>query len=143
VLRLRGIDEGEGERAHAELRGQVDGLPVRARHPERRVRFLHGLRDHVTDRHREILPLKARVGVEGHHVGHLLGGLAPHAAPLGGRDAEALELGARGGLPGAPLHAAVGDEIEGGQTLGDARRVIVAGRHQDDAVAEADPPRAL
>ena len=45
--------------------------------------------------------------------------------------------------PGAPLHPAVGDEVEGGEALRDARRVVVAGRHQDDAVPEADPLRAL
>jgi len=42
-----------------------------------------------------------------------------------------------------PVHAPVGDEVQRGQTLGDAGGMVVAGRHQDDAVPEADPPGAL
>src|SRR5262249_23692100 len=44
---------------------------------------------------------------------------------------------------GAPLDAAVAHQIEGGDALGDSRRVVVARRHQGDAVAEADALRAL
>ena len=131
------------ERADAELRGQVDRLAVRARDPERRVRLLHRLRHDVAHRHGEVLALEAGVGIHRQHVGDLLDGLAPHRPPLGRVDAEALELGARGGLAGAPVDAAVGDEVERGDALGDARRVVVAGRHQHDAVAEADALRAL
>ena len=41
VAGLGRIDEGEGERPHPELGGEVDGLEARARHPERGVRLLH------------------------------------------------------------------------------------------------------
>ena len=44
---------------------------------------------------------------------------------------------------GAPLDPAVGDQVERGDALGDAGRVVVAGRHQDDAVAEPDLLGAL
>ena len=40
--------------------------------------------------------------------------------------------------PGAEVRAAVRDEVERGDALGDARGMVVAGRHQDDAVAQAD-----
>ena len=40
-------------------------------------------------------------------------------------DAEAFEFGAGGGFAGAELHAAVGDEVERGDPLGDARGCVV------------------
>src|SRR2546425_3265149 len=55
-----------------------------------------------------------------------------------GPDAEALELHARGGLAGAELDPPARDQVEHRDALGDARGMIVAGRHEDDAVAEAD-----
>src|SRR6185312_5368308 len=44
LLRLDRIDEGEGERADAEPRRQLDGLAVGAGHPYRRMRLLQRLR---------------------------------------------------------------------------------------------------
>src|SRR5262249_11687901 len=58
-------------------------------------------------------------------------------------DAEAAHLDRRRRLAGAPLDAAVRDEVERGDTFGNPRRVVVFGRHQGDAVAEADLLRAL
>ena len=46
-------------------------------------------------------------------------------------------------LAGAELDAAVGHEVERGDALGDAGRVVVAGQRGDDAVAEADVLGAL
>src|SRR5581483_7152458 len=69
--------------------------------------------------------------------------LPPHRAALRGIDAEALQLCEGGRLAGAPVHAAVRDEIERGDALGHARGMVVAGRHEDDAVAEPDAPRPL
>ena len=59
-----------------------------------------------------------------------------------GIDAEALELDARGRFAGAPVDAAVGDEVERGDALGDAGGMVVAGRRQHHAVADADAPGA-
>ena len=69
---LARIDEGEGQRADAEPRGQLDGLAVGAGDPQRRVRLLHRLRHDVAARHLEELALEAGVGVHRHHVGALL-----------------------------------------------------------------------
>ena len=49
----------------------------------------------------------------------------------------------RRALAGAEFDAAVGDEVERGDALGDPRRVIVFRRHQADAVAEPDSFGAL
>src|SRR6185436_20382888 len=62
---------------------------------------------------------------------------------LGGIDAVAFQLGARRRLPRAPVHASARDEIERGDALGHPRRLVVAGRHQHDAVTQANALRAL
>ena len=126
VLRFFRVDEGEGEGADAELGGEVDRVAVRTCDPERRVRLLDGLRHDVAHRHREVLALESRVGVHGEHVRDLLDGLAPHRAALHGVDVEAFEFGAGGGFAGAELDAAVGDEVERGDFLGDTRGGVVA-----------------
>src|SRR5260370_5440192 len=56
---------------------------------------------------------------------------------------EAAEFHQRGALAGAEFDAPVGDEIEGGDALGDPRRMVVFRRHQADAMAEADVLGAL
>ena len=58
-------------------------------------------------------------------------------------DIEAAELHQRRAFAGAEFDAAVGDEIERRDALGDPRRVIVFRRHQADAVAETDVLGAL
>src|SRR5207247_8814488 len=57
--------------------------------------------------------------------------------------AEATRLHLRSGFTCSELYAGVGDEVECGDALGDARRVVVARRHDDDAVPEADVLRPL
>ncbi len=59
------------------------------------------------------------------------------------RHAVAAELEQGRALAGAQLDPAVGDQVERGDALGDARRVVVARRHQHDAVAEPDLLGAL
>src|SRR5262245_4522377 len=86
---------------------------------------------------------EARVRRHREHVGRLLGGLLAHRLLLRWIDAEAAELERGGRLADPPLDAASRDEVEHRDALGDARRVVEAGRHQRDAVAEADPARAL
>src|SRR5262249_22192401 len=46
-------------------------------------------------------------------------------------------------LAGAELDASVADEIERGDALGDAGRMVVAGRAEHDPVSQADALRAL
>ena len=142
---LARIDEGEGQRADAAARRQLDGLAVGAGDPERRMRLLHRLRHHVAARHREEFALEAGIGVHRHHVGALLDAPRATSALLDRieADIEAAELQQRSALAGAEFDAAVGDEIERGDALGDARRMIVARRHQADAVAEPDLLGAL
>src|SRR6202158_3895871 len=142
---LAGIDESEGQRADAVTRRHLDGLAVGAGDPQRRMRLLQRFWHHIAARHLEELALEAGVGVHHHHVGALLDALVPHP-PLLDRieaDIEAAELHQRRALAGAEFDAAVGDEIERGDALGDPRRVIVFRWHQADAVAETDVPGAL
>ena len=56
-------------------------------------------------------------------------------------DAERPEFGDAGAFAHAELDAAVGDEVEAGDFLGDARRMV--GRELDDAVAQPDVLGAL
>ena len=105
---------------------QLDGLAVGAGDPHRRMRLLHRLRHDVAARHREILALEAGIGVHHHHVEALLDRFVPRRALLGDRHAIAAEFEERRGFAGAEFDAAVGDEIERGDALGDAGRMIVA-----------------
>ena len=137
---LARIDEGEGQRADAAARRHLDGLAVGAGDPQRRMRLLQRLRHHVAARHLEELALEAGIGVHRHHVGALLDALPPHP-PLLDRieaDIEAAELHQGGAFAGAEFDAAVGNQIQRGDALGDPRRVVVFRRHQADAVAETD-----
>ena len=62
----------------------------------------------------------------------------PHLAGLARVDAEALDLGARRRATGAELDAAVADQIEHGDALGGAHRMVVRLGQQAHAVADAD-----
>ena len=143
VLGLVGIDECEGQRADTQLRREVDGLAVRAGDPDRRVRLLHGLGHHVAAGHFDVVALEARVRVHRHHVGGLLDGLPPHLPLLVDVDPEPAEFRERRRFTGAELDAALRDQVERGDALGDARRVVVLRRHQHDAVPQPDVLRAL
>ena len=122
------------------LAGGVDRLHARAGDPERRMRLLVGLRQHVAAGHGEELPLEARIGLHGHHVGGLFGRLEPHRLLVVHRHAEAFHLHARRALAGAPVHPAVADEVERGDALGDTGGMVVGRRREHHSVAEADPP---
>ena len=69
-----------------------------------------------------------------------LGPLLPLGLP---GHAEAAQLGLGGRLTGAEVDAAVADEVERGDPLGDPSRVVEALRQLHDAVADADAARAL
>src|ERR1700704_971033 len=109
------------------------------------MRLLPRFRHYVAARHLEELALEARIWVHHHHVGALLDAFMPHP-PLCDRiesDVKAAEFHQRGALAGAEFDAAVGNEIERGDTLRDPRRVVVFRRHQADAVTETDVFGAL
>ena len=72
---LARIDERKCQRADAVARRHLDGLAIGAGNPQRRVRLLHRLRQHVAAGHFEKLALEAGIGVHHHHVGALLDGL--------------------------------------------------------------------
>ena len=140
--RTRGLrrHEGEPERAHAPLARLADGLDVRARHPQRRVRLLQRLGDHVARGEIEILAVELPA-LLGEHRHDGLDRLFPAVALVAHLHAERMELGRSRRLAHAELDAAAGQEIERGHLLRDAMRLV--GRELDDAVAEADALGAL
>jgi len=77
-------------------------------------------------------------GLQHHHVGNLLRGLQRHGALLLGRNAEAAKLEPRGALADTEIEPAVRHNVEGGEPLGGAGRVIVVWDHLPDAMAQAD-----
>ena len=143
MLGLLRVDEGEGQRPDALLRRQQDGVAAGAGHPQGRMRLLHGLGHHVARRHAAVLAVVAGERGLGHAADRHLEPLLPHF-PLQRRvDFEAAQFSGGGGLPGAELHPALGDQIQGGHPLGGAGRMVVSGRRLNDAVAEADVLGAL
>ena len=107
------------------------------------MRLLVRFRYRVPTRHLEILPLESRIRGHREHVCRLFSGFLPHGLFLARIDAKAEHLQGRRGLSGAPFHPASREQIQRGSKLGHPRRVIIFGRHQADAVAEADAGRAL
>src|SRR4029077_5501300 len=77
------------------------------------------------------------------HVGGLSCSFLPHFPLVVGVDAKTAHLDRRRRLAGAPLDAAVRDQIECRDAFGDACGMIVIRRHQGDAVTEADALGAL
>ena len=140
VLRL---DEGEGQRADALLGGQLDRVAPRAGDPQRRVRLLDGLGDHVAGGHLDEAPVPPGEGLLDEHPRDHVERLVPLLALGLAVDAEAAELGARGGLAGAELAATLRHEVEHRHLLGHARGMLVAGRDGHDPEPQADAIRAL
>ena len=141
--RLFGLEEPERQRADAHLGRALDAFPPRAGHPHRRVGFLHRFGYHVAAGGREESSVVAGVGGHGCHVGGLFRRLEPHVLLQVGIDAKAAGLDRRIRLAGSPFRAAAGDEVQRGDPLGGAERVVVTGRHEHDAVAETDVGGAL
>ena len=135
-----GRDEAESQRAHAPFAGLGDGLDVGAGDPERRVRLLQRLRDHVARGEIVILAVEFPI-LAGEHRHDGLHRLLPALALVAHPDGEGMELGRPRRLTHAELDAAAGDQIERGDALGDALRLVGGELH--DAVAEADALGAL
>ena len=139
-MRGIGADELEAERAESVLAGALDGRKLRTRHPQRRMRLLHGFRHHVAQGNVEILAVMLAAAVPEHRedgadglLEHFLLGF--HVA------AERRQFGDRGALAHAELDAAPAQEIEHRDALGDARGMI--GGELENAVAEPDILGAL
>ena len=139
-MRGIGADELKAERAKTVLAGALDGRQLRARHPQRRMRLLHRLWHHIAQRNVEILAVMLAAAVLEHRedgayrlLEHFLLGF--HVA------AERRQFGDRGALAHAEFAAAVAQQIEHRDALGDARGMI--GGELKDAVAEPDVPGAL
>ena len=139
---MRGIggEELEAERAQAATAGHLDRLELRAGHPQRRMRLLHRLRQHVA--HRHLVPLGVELdALVLEHRDDAAERVLPDLA-LGLHVAvEAAEFGDRCRLAGAHLDAAVGHQVEAGDAFGDALRRVGGELH--DAVAEPDVLGAL
>src|SRR5438270_11023603 len=77
---LAGIDKRKRQRTDAVTRRHFDGLSVRARNPERRMRLLQRFWHDIAARHLEEFALETGIGVHRHHVGALFDALFPHPA---------------------------------------------------------------
>ena len=139
-MRRIGADELEAERAKAVLAGPLDGLQLRARHPQRRMRLLHRLRHHVAQGDVEILAVMLGAHF-GEHREDRRNRLLEHLALGFHVAAERRQLGDRGALAHAEFAAAVGEQIEHRDFLGDAGGMV--GRELEDAVTEPDVFGAL
>ena len=106
--------------------------------PQRRVRLLHRLGLHPARRHLPVLAVEGRTRRSVQQPTTDSMASCHICARLVRVDAEALQLGAGRRAPGADVDAPVGDEVEHGDRLGRADRVVVRLGHQPHAVAEPD-----
>ena len=139
-MRGIGTDELESKRTHAAAPRPRDGVELRARHPNGRVRFLHRLGEHVAVGNVEVLAV-VLAGAILEHGEDRLHGLVEHRALVLHGAAERLELGDGGALAHAELAAPVAQQIEHGDALGDAGGMV--GGELEDAVTEPNALRAL
>ncbi len=130
-----GADELEAERAKTVLAGALDGRKLRTGHPQRRMRLLNRFRHYVAEGNVEILAVMLAAALPEHRkdgadgfLEHLLLGL--HVA------AERRQFGDRGALAHPEFAAAIAEEIEHRDALGNPRGMI--GGELDNAVAEPD-----
>ncbi len=133
-----GFDEGEGQGAHPLFGRQQNGVAPAARHPQGRMRLLHGLGHDVAGRHGHEPALHAGEGRLDHAPQRHLEPLEPRCPLVGRVEEEPAELRLGAGLTRAELDAAAGDQIEHGHPLGRPGGVVVGRCRLDDAVADAD-----
>jgi hypothetical protein len=107
------------------------------------VRLLQRLRDHVAGRHLDVLALETAERILDHAADRDLEGLLPHRPLVGRIDVEAAEFGDRGALTGAEFHPAVGQMVQRGDPLGDARRMVDRRRQVHHPEAEPNVLGAL
>ena len=141
--RLFRIDESERQGTHAQPGRKADGVPLRTRDPQGRVRPLHRLRHDVAARHLEVLALIAGVGIHGKHVADLFHRLQIDVPLFLHGNAKTAQFEFRRRFAGAELHASVGHEVERRDHFRRARRMVVLRDDLADSVAEPDVLRAL
>ena len=134
------VGELEAQRAHAAVRGVADRVELRTGDPERRVRPLQRLRDHVAEREVEVVAVVLPAFVPEHRQAGL-DRLLPDDPFVAEAAAEGMEFGDARAFAEAELDPAVRDQVERRNALRDPGRVIR--RQLDDAVAEADVLRPL
>ena len=132
--------ELEAQRTHAPVRRVLDGVQLRAGHPQRRMRLLQRLRHHGAQRKLEELAVVLPAVVPEHRqrAAHRV---FPDVALVAVAQVEGVQFGHRRAFAQAKLHAPVGDEIQRGDALGHPRRMVGGELH--DAVPQADVARAL
>jgi hypothetical protein len=129
---------GEGAEADAVAADLAVSVGAARRAPDRRMRILQWLGLHAPRRaHLPVLPVGAVV-LLGPRTHDVMERLAPHLARLVRIDAEALELRASRRAPRPELDATVGEQVEHGDRLRGADRMVVRLREQPHAVADAD-----
>ena len=143
LLQRTGAGVGETQCADGLLGRHLHRRRPGAGHPDRRVRPLQRLGDDVAGRHLDVLALEAGERLLGHAADGDLECLFPLAALVGRVDVEPAELADRRRLTGAELDAAVGDQVERRDALGDAGRMVDGGRQVHDAEAEPNVLGAL
>ncbi len=129
---------GETQCADGFLRGHLHRCGTSAGHPHRRVWLLQRLGYHVARRHRDMLAVEPGERLFDHAPDRHLQRLLPLGALVSGVDAETAELTHRRRLAGSELHASIGDQVQCGDPLGDARRVVDHRRQVHDPEAEPD-----
>ena len=139
-VRRVGADELEAQRADAAPAGHLDGLELRAGDPQRRMRLLDRLGQDVAQREVEVRAVILAAAVPEHRddAAHRV---LPDRALVLEVDAERLQLGDPGALAHAELDAAVAEQVERGDLLGDRGGMV--GGQLEDAVAQADVLGAL
>src|SRR6185437_6479406 len=130
------VADGERQEPDAALAHLVVAFDTRRRAPDRRVWFLQRARVHAARRHLPVLALE-RVLLVGPDADDVPQRLVPHLARLVRIEAEPFDLGAGRRAARPELDAAVTDEIEYGDALRGADRMVVGLREQTHAVADA------
>src|SRR5215472_9244337 len=98
--------------------------------------LLNGLGNDVALGHAEVGALVAWVRRAGHHPQAFARGFFPRLFLVAARGEKSADLRLRRALAGPKLHATVRDDVERCNPLRDARGMILAWRHLDDAVAQ-------
>lgn len=122
--------ERAGQHAQAALGGQREGLRADRRGPDRRMRLFERLGDDVYLGEAPELPVK-REGLVAPAAAHDLQALVDARPALTHGAAEHVVLERRNPTADPDIHASVGEQVEGGDPLGDEDRVLE--REQDDA----------
>ena len=102
------------------------------------MRLLQRFGDDVAGRHLDVLTLEPGEGFLDHAADRHLQRLFPLRALVGGIDVEAAELADRGGLAGTEFHSAIGNQVQGGDPLGDPGGMVDRRRQVHDAESQPD-----